>query len=70
MICLTILGVTENSCSFRLVLEGNAGKEMSGSAKLEFLKKILANNFALSDAEDKNQSTNRSHDHICNILVT
>ena len=53
MICLTILGVTENSCSFRLVLEGNAGKEMSESAKLEFLEKILANNFALSDAEDK-----------------
>ena len=70
MICLTILGVTENSCSFRLVLEGNAGKEMSESAKLEFLEKILANNFALSDAEDKNQSTNLSHDHIYNILVT
>ena len=64
------MGVTENSCSFRLVLEGNAGKEMSDSSKLEFLEKNLANNFALSDAEDKNLSTNLSHDHIYNILVT
>ena len=42
----------ETSCSFRLVLEGKAGKKISESSRLEFLKKFLANNFALSDAVD------------------
>ena len=49
---LTILGVTEILCSFRLVLEGKTGKEIPESSILELLAKILANNFALSDAED------------------
>ena len=48
---LTILGVTEILCSFRLVLEGKTGKELPESSRLEFLEKSLANNFALSDAE-------------------
>ena len=39
-------------CSFRLVLEGKIGKEIPESSRLEFLEKFLANNFALSDAED------------------
>ena len=39
-------------CSFRLVLEGKTGKEIPESSRLEFLEKFLANNFALSDAED------------------
>ena len=39
-------------CSFRLVLEGKTGKEISESSRFEFLEKFLANNFALSDAED------------------
>ena len=39
-------------CSFRLVLEGKTGKEILESSRLEFLEKFLANNFALSDAED------------------
>ena len=47
-----ILGVTEILCSFRLVLEGETGKEIPESSRLEFLEKCLANNFALSDAED------------------
>ena len=38
--------------SFRLVLEGKTSKETSRSLNLEFLEKLLANNFALSDAED------------------
>ena len=38
------LGVTEILCSFRLALDG--------SSRLEFLEKFLANNFALTDAED------------------
>ena len=42
MTFLTILGVTEILCNFRLVLEENTGKEMQ----------FLANNFALSDAEN------------------
>ena len=53
MIFLTILGVTKMPCSFRLVLEGKTGKEMPESSRLLFLEKFSANNFALSDAEDK-----------------
>ena len=41
MTSLTILGIMEILCSFRLVLEGKTGKEA-----------FLANDFALSDAED------------------
>ena len=52
MIFLTILGVMEILCSFRLVLEGKTGKEIPESSRFEFLEKFLANNFALSDAED------------------
>ena len=52
MTFLTILGVTEILCSFRLVLERKTGKEMPKSSRLEFLEKSLANNFALSDAQD------------------
>ena len=39
-------------CSFRLVLEGKTGKEITESSRFEFLERFLANNFALSDAED------------------
>ena len=52
MTFLTILGVTEILCSFRLVLEGKTGKEIPESSRLEFLEKFSANNFALSDAEE------------------
>ena len=52
MTFLTILGVTEILCSFKLVLEGKTGKEIPESSRLEFLEKSSANNFALSDAED------------------
>ena len=52
MIFLTILGVIEILCSFRLVLEGKTGKEISESSRLVFLEKFLGNNFALSDAEN------------------
>ena len=52
MTFLTILGVTEILCSFKLVLEGKAGKEIPESSRLEFQEKFSANNFALSDAED------------------
>ena len=53
MIFLTILGVTEILCSFRVVLEGKTSKEIPESSGLEFLEKFSGNNFALSDAEDK-----------------
>ena len=56
MTFLTILGVMEILCSFRLVLEGKTGKEVPGSSRFEFLEKFLANNFALSDAEDNTSS--------------
>ena len=52
MTFLTILGVMEIICSFRLVLEGKTGKEIPESSRFEFMEKFLANNFALSDAED------------------
>ena len=49
---ITILGVTKILCSFRLVLEGQIGKELPESSRLEFLEKFSAHNFPLSDAED------------------
>ena len=52
MTFLSILGVIDIICSFRLVLEGKTGKEMPETSRFEFLEKFLANNFALSDAED------------------
>ena len=51
MTFLTILGVTETLCSFKLVLEGKTGKKIPESSRLEFLEKFSANNFALSDEE-------------------
>ena len=39
-------------CSFRLVIEGKTGTDIPEPSQLEFLENILANNFALSDAED------------------
>ena len=48
----TILGVMDTLCSFRLVLEEKTGKEIPESSRFEFFEKFLANNFALSDAED------------------
>ena len=52
MTFLTIFGVTEILCSFKLVLEEETGKEIPESSRLEFLEKFSANTFALSDAED------------------
>ena len=45
MTFLTISGVIEIFCSFRLVLEGKTDKEIPESSRLEFLEKLLANNF-------------------------
>ena len=44
MIFLNSVGVKSTLCSFRLVLEREAGKGIP-----ELLEKISANNFALSD---------------------
>ena len=52
MTFLTIFRFTE-ICSFSLVLEGKTEKEILESSRLEFLEKLLANSFPLSDAEDK-----------------
>ena len=51
MTFLSILGVTEILCSFKLVVEGETGKEMPDSSRLGFLEKFSANNFAFSDTE-------------------
>ena len=45
MAFLPILGVIEILCSFRLVLEGETGKNIPESSRLEFLEKFSANNF-------------------------
>ena len=45
------MGVTEILCSFRSVLQRKAGKEIPESSRLEFLEKLFAKDFALSDAE-------------------
>ena len=68
LIFLTILGVMEVLCSFRLVLEGKTGKEIPESSRFEFLEKFLANNFALSDAED-NTSGPLNRGGIANLLL-
>ena len=47
MTFLTIFGLTEILCSFKLVLEGNTGKKIPESSRLEFLENFSANNFAL-----------------------
>ena len=44
------MGVTEILCSFKLVLEGETGKEITKTSRLEFLEKFSANKFTLSDA--------------------
>ena len=38
---------------FQISLEGKTGKEIPESSRLEFIEKFSANNFALSDAEEK-----------------
>ena len=52
MTFLTILGVTEILCSFKLVLEGKTANEIPQSSILEFLQRFSGNNFTFSDAED------------------
>ena len=52
MIFLTILGVMEILCISRLVLQGEIGKQIPESSRLDFLEKFFGNNFALSNAED------------------
>ena len=59
MTFVTILGVTEILCSFKLVLEGKWDRE---SSRLDFLEEFLANNFALSDAED---NTSKPLNRVC-----
>ena len=54
MTFLTILGVTEISCSVKLVLEEKTGKKIPKSSRLEFSEKFSANILALSDVEDIN----------------
>ena len=44
MTFFTILEVMEILCSFRLVLEGKAGKKIPDSSRLVFLENFLANN--------------------------
>ena len=44
MTFLTILGVREILCSFRLVLEGMIGKDILDSSRLEFREKFLGEN--------------------------
>ena len=43
----TRFGTKREICCFRLVLEGEPGRKLAESRKLEFSEKILANKFAL-----------------------
>ena len=52
MTFLTIVGVIEILCSFRLVLQEKTDKEKPESSRLEFLEKFFVNNSALSEAKD------------------
>ena len=52
MTFLTILRQMDILYSFRLVLERKTDQEIPESSRFEFVEKYLANNFALSDAED------------------
>ena len=63
---LTILGVTEVLCSFRLVLERKTGKEIPELSRFEFLEKFLAKDFALLDAKD-NTSTPLSRRDVADL---
>ena len=54
MTFLTIFRIMEILCSFRLVLEEKAGKGIPGSSRLQLPDKLLANNFALADADNNN----------------
>ena len=57
---INILEVTETLRSFRLVPGKTTGKEIPESSRLKLLEKVLANNFPLSDTEDKTlRSLNR-----------
>ena len=57
---INILEVTETLHSFRLVPNKTTGKEIPKSPRLELIEKVLANNFPLSDTEDKTlRSLNR-----------
>ena len=49
---LTILVVSKILCIFRLDLEGETGKGIPESSRLDFVEKFVAKNFALSDTED------------------
>ena len=57
MTFLSNLRVTGILYSFRLVQEGEEGKEIPESSRLVFLEKFSVNNFALSDAEDNPQGS-------------
>ena len=50
------MGVTEILCNFRLVLDGKTGKKNTYVIKIWVLRKVLANNFALSDAVNYSSS--------------
>ena len=59
MTFLTILGVMKILYIFTLVLEEKIGKEIPKLSRFEFLEKFLANNFALSDADNNTMPLNR-----------
>ena len=65
---LTNQRVTEISHSFRLVIAKKTGNEISPSSRLEFLEKLLADNFSLSDAEDST-SWSKNRGGIANLTL-
>ena len=55
MTFLSNLRVAGILCSFRLVQEGEEGKKIPESLRLEFLEKFSVNDFALYNAENNHQ---------------
>ena len=53
MTFLNILGLAKNIMQFQINSKTETGKKISESSRSEFLEKFSANNFALTDAEDR-----------------
>ena len=52
MTFLSNFGATEILCKFRSILDGKTDKDISKPLRVQFLEKISAYNFVLSDVED------------------
>ena len=59
MAFLTILGVTEILCNFRLVLDGKTGKKIPESSRLELLQNVFSKQFCFIRCSNTSGPLNR-----------